>query len=161
LLKVLKKASFNIYKNSNKILISSQGYRDDLLKIGISNDRIFYWPQYHEEFYQPVKRDFNKTVELNPKKFNIIFTGNFGLGQGLLEFLMFINEYKIQIKNMEIVFNFLGDGKEKNNLISYINDKELKGVINIIPAKKPEEIPQYLANSEAALLLIKDNSIYE
>ena len=68
-----------IYKNCSKIFTTSESFKSSINKRGISIDKIEYWPQYAEDFYQPM------TAYHKPQNsiFNIVFAGNIGNAQGL------------------------------------------------------------------------------
>ena len=139
------------------ILISSEGYEEDLVKLGVDQSKIFYWPQYHEDFYKPVSVNFSLTPELNPNRFNFTFTGNIGRAQGLDAFLKFIREYQTKLIQLNCHFNFIGDGRGKIELLDFVASNKLNHLVTFIDAVPPVKIPQFLANSKIALLIIKDN----
>ncbi len=154
ILKFISNISKWIYKKTDKILISSEGYKEDLVKFGIQESNIIYWPQYHEDFYYPRETNYSLTPELDPSKFNFIFTGNLANGQGIELFLEFIREYIEKLKSLNINFTFLGDGIEKNRLIKLTTEYQLTSIVKFIGSKNPNEVPQYLSNSKGALLIL-------
>jgi glycosyltransferase involved in cell wall biosynthesis len=157
ILKYLGTISKCIYLRSDKILISSQGYESDLIKFGVDPSKIIYWPQYHEDFYKPLQPDYSRTPELNQNRFNITFTGNLGYAQGLFIFIEFIKEYKNKLTQIGCMFNFIGDGRAKIELKELVLHYHLENLVTFMDSMNSEQIPQYLANSKVALLIIKDN----
>jgi hypothetical protein len=157
ILKILGNISKKIYFKSDKILISSQGYEEDLVKLGVDQSKISYWPQYHEEFYKPVPVNLSLTPELNPNRFNFTFTGNIGHAQGLDAFLEFIKDYQSRLTQLKCHFNFIGDGRGKKDLQDVVVLNKINQFVTFIDAVPSVKIPQYLANSKVALLIIKDN----
>jgi hypothetical protein len=157
ILKILGNISKKIYFKSDKILISSQGYEEDLVNLGVDQSKISYWPQYHEDFYIPVPVNFSLTPELNPNRFNFTFTGNIGHAQGLDAFLEFIKEYQTRLTQLNCHFNFIGDGRGKKDLQDFVVLNKINQFVTFIDAVPSVKIPQYLANSKIALLIIKDN----
>jgi hypothetical protein len=158
ILKWITSISRRIYLKTDRILISSKGYQDDLVKMGIPSKKIYYWPQYHESFYRPLPKNFNKTPEIkDDTNFKVCFTGNLGYGQGILEFLDYINLYQNDLRKMGVIFYFIGDGRAKTETILTIHNYKLDNLITMIPRQPPEMIAQYLANCDIALLLIKNN----
>jgi hypothetical protein len=157
ILKLLTNWSTGIYKQSSKMLISSEGYRQDLLNLGITDSKIDYWPQYSEGFYQVEKEDDAKTPDLIKEQgyFYFGFTGNFGKAQGLLEFVDFIQKYKDELITRKVKFVFIGDGIIETKLRLRIEKNDLKSIIILLPTKPSKEIPYYLTKMDAALLLIK------
>jgi hypothetical protein len=157
ILKILGNISKKIYFKSDKILISSQGYEEDLVKLGVDQSKISYWPQYHEEFYKPVPVNLSLTPELNPNRFNFTFTGNIGHAQGLHAYLEFLKEYQTRLIQLKCHFNFVGDGRGKKDLQDFVALNKINQLVTFIDAVPSVRIPQYLANSKIALLIIKDN----
>lgn len=157
ILKLLGHISKNIYYKSDKILISSKGYEEDLIELGVDHSKISYWPQYHEDFYKPVPVNYSLTPELNPDRFNFTFTGNIGYAQGLDAFLEFIKDYQTRLTQLKCHFNFIGDGSGKKFLHDFVTLNKLNQIVTFIDTVPSINIPQYLSNSKIALLIIKDN----
>jgi hypothetical protein len=158
LIKLVASISRKIYLKTNRILISSQGYRSDLIKMGISSEKIFYWPQYHESFYRPLTKNFHLTPEIkDDSNFKLCFTGNFGYGQGIIEFLLYLQTYQNELRRLGTIFYFIGDGRAKSELQRFILDYGINDLAILIPRQTPEKITQYLANIDVALLLIKND----
>ena len=159
LLKFIKDWSVKIYKKSAKILISSEGYRQDLIDLGINDSKIHYWPQYSEDFYQAEKEDDTKALDLIKEKgfFYFGFTGNFGKAQGILEFIDFIHKFKNELLLRKVKFVLIGDGIEKTRINTLIDKYELISIITLLHSKPAKEIPYYLAKFDAALLLIRQH----
>jgi glycosyltransferase involved in cell wall biosynthesis len=154
LIKLISRISKWIYLNSDHILISSEAYKSNLINYGISDKKITYWPQHHEDFYFPRKPNFLLTPEIDEGKFNIIFTGNFGRGQGIGDLLNFVKEYNQKLINLSINFIFIGDGIENNILTKFVKDSQIDNLVKFIGSKDAELIPQYLANAQVALLIL-------
>jgi len=49
--------------------------------VGGERDKITYWPQYAEDLFKPLHKKI--FTGISQDFFNIIFTGNIGIGQGL------------------------------------------------------------------------------
>jgi hypothetical protein len=159
ILKLITSIITRIYLKTDLILISSLGYQDDLVKMGIPPKKICYWPQYHESFYRLLPKNFIKTPEIkNDRKFKFCFTGNLGYAQGILEFLGYLNAYQNELRNNGLIFYFIGDGRAKADVIKLINIYRINDLAIIIGHQPSEKIPQYLANCDLALLLIKNDN---
>ncbi len=52
-----------------------------LLERGVPRDKITYWPQYAEDLFKPLDKKI--VTGISQDFFNIIFTGNIGIAQGL------------------------------------------------------------------------------
>ena len=69
-----------LYKNSDKILISSKGFRKSIIEKGDYENKIIYFPNWAENSIT----DFNRAQDLGinlpefPSGFNFVFAGNVG-----------------------------------------------------------------------------------
>lgn len=157
LFKYIDKLVNYIYKNTDKILTSSESFKQDITKKGQPDEKVEFWPQYAEEFYN---NDKNKKVEIeDDNKFKIIFTGNIGYAQGLD---ILIGTAKIlKEKNENIVFYLVGNGRAKEELRSKIQENNIENIIKMIDQKPAEEIPSYISACDATLISLKSNNISE
>jgi lipopolysaccharide/colanic/teichoic acid biosynthesis glycosyltransferase len=154
----IEKISKNIYLNSTKILVSSPAFIDPLVNYGIIKQKITYWPQYYEEFYEPKIIEQSKAPEIPlDGKVNFTFTGNLGKAQGLEYFIDFLFLFRKEIFDLNIRFNFIGEGRGKFDLINKINDLKLGELVNFISSKSSNLIPYYLGNSDFTFLIIKND----
>ena len=72
-------------------------------------------------------------------------------------FLEFIKDYQKDLVGLNCNFNFIGDGRVKSQLKDYVIKHNLEKLVTFIDAIESIRIPQLLANSKVALLIIKDN----
>jgi len=71
-----------IYARCEKIFATSMSFVRSIEKRGVPSEKIEYLPQYAEDYYMPVPRNFVEDIPIDGS-FNIIFTGNIGNAQGL------------------------------------------------------------------------------
>ena len=157
LLKILGRISDYVYKNCDYIFVPSKGFIHFLTKRGIEEERIVYWPQYAEDFYVPLKKNIPGDSK---KSFNIIFTGNIGLAQGLEILPKTAEIIKNDYPNSKIKFNIVGDGRYKHNLIEEIERLGLEDMFEFTPYQPTEKIPELIAENDAGFLSLKDNPIF-
>lgn len=142
-----------IYRNCDLILAASKSFIPNIQKyLTDDEDKVQFWPQYSIVSKEdPIKNLFNK------QEFNIVFTGNIGKAQGL----DLVIEAAIRLKNTPIKWHLVGDGREEKVLKQLVHENNLDKTI-IFHGRKPEsKIPQYLANANAALLILKPDPVFE
>ena len=142
-----------IYKNCDLILTASKSFVPNIQKyLKKDKEKVIFWPQYS------IVSKEEKTKKLfNEKDFNIVFTGNIGKAQGL----DLVIEAAKQLKETPIKWQLVGDGREEDALKKAVHDNGLDDIV-IFHGRKPEsEIPQYLANGDAALLILKPDPVFE
>src|SRR5690606_3708154 len=113
-----------IYNNSKKVLIQSKGFREYILKQGIPDDKIIYYPNSTEALYKSIiPRDEIKMLVPNVP-FKIMFAGNIGEAQ---DFETIVEAARIvKSKNENIHFVILGDGRKKEYITDKVKEFDIK-----------------------------------
>jgi glycosyltransferase involved in cell wall biosynthesis len=88
----------------------------------------------------------------------VIFTGNIGQAQGL-DILPKTAE-KLKGSNAKIKFIIVGDGREKENLLIDIQNRDVEEYFTIIPRQPAEKIPELLSCCDAAFISFMDNPLF-
>lgn len=140
-----------IYKRCSKIFVTSQSFKETLEDRKVPVGKVIYWPQYAENFYQPVKK--NKMTDA----FTIVFTGNIGYAQGL-DILPKAAEL---LKGEKISFLMVGDGRYRAELEEEIIKRNVLEMFQFVGRVKGEEVPAYLAQADVALVSFKDSPLFE
>lgn len=142
-----------IYENCNLILTASKSFVPNVQNhLRNNKEKVIFWPQYAVISKEEKQIDF-----FNKDDFNIVFTGNIGKAQGL----DLVIEAAKQLKDTKIKWQMIGDGREEESLKQKVREYQLENTV-IFHGRKPEsEIPQYLANADAALLILKPNPVFE
>ena len=149
-----------IYKNCTKIFTTSQSFKKSINERQVPLEKITYWPQYAEEFYQPLKQieSNNLTKE---EKFNIVFAGNIGNAQGLDILPKTAKILKLKDNNTKVHFNIIGDGRYKNTLIKTVNDYNVGDMFNFIDKQPAEKIPEFMAVNDAAFICLTSSPLFK
>ena len=147
-----------IYQNVDCILTSSQSFIQKIQKRGIDKAKLVFWPQYAEDCYSPVMTPSENEIILG-KKLNITFAGNIGEAQGLG--ILPKVALELQSLNVPIRFNIIGEGRYKDTLVQEVSKLGVNKCFNFIGQKKPEEIPSYFANSDASLIILSQNELFD
>jgi len=142
-----------IYKYCDLILTASKSFVPNIQEhLKKNKNKVKFWPQY-----SIVKKENKKISLFDEQFFNIVFTGNIGEAQGLDLVIEAANE----LKNSNIRWQLVGDGRSENRLKQRVKDYGLENIV-VFHGRKPEnEIPQYLANADAALLILKPDPVFE
>lgn len=145
--KVFLRVSKRVYKNADKILVTSKSfcaYLNDLFDI--SYDKMLYLPQYAESQFLGVSEKRQENV------FNLLFAGNIGVAQSVHTI---IDAAKILI-NKNVVFHIVGDGIELDKM-----KKRAYGMKNVIfYGRKPmSDMPFYYQMADAMLVTLIDDPI--
>lgn len=115
--------------------------------------KVKYWPQYATVSKSPN----TDTSMYDETAFNLAFTGNIGQGQGLEKI---VESFKY-LKDENIVLNLFGDGRAKAELLKYVKDNSLAGVVKFHGSFPEGRIPAILNGADAALLCLNESPIFE
>jgi len=149
------KISKLIYETASKIAVSSNGFIDLLVKMHIDKKKIVHIPQFAPDCNQNYKNDL---IEINdPEAFTIIFAGNIGFAQGLE---IVLDAATITERNMPYInWILLGDGRAKRALELECKNRKIKN-IQFLNRVSPDEAEIKIKNADAALLILRDSSLY-
>jgi glycosyltransferase involved in cell wall biosynthesis len=148
-----------IYAKTDLILTSSQSFIEAISSRGVKSNKLEYWPQYAEDFYAPFK-GVNELESLIPSKssFNIIFTGNLGVAQGL-EILVDVAR-RLQEETIDVKFNMVGDGRFKARLIELVAQSKVENYFNFIDRQIPHDIPKLISLCDCGLIILNKNPLF-
>lgn len=149
-----------IYMNCTRIFTTSKSFKKSINERQVPIEKITYWPQYAEEFYQPIS---SKEITLNKNRetFNIVFAGNIGNAQGLDILPKTAKILKLKDINTKVRFNIIGDGRYKNTLIKTVNDYNVGDMFNFIDKQPAENIPKFMAVNDAAFICLTSSPLFK
>jgi len=149
-----------IYKRCDKIFTSSESFIQAIINRGTESNKLEFWPQYAEDYYQPIERFSVDVLEIPQDGiFNIIFTGNIGYAQGL-DILPKVVKILME-DNIRIRFNIVGDGRFNETLKSIVEKNMISDYFNFVDKQPPTRIPELLAVCDAAFLSLADNLLFD
>lgn len=146
-----------LYDQSYKILVQSKGFTDYINKQGVNLDKICYFPNSAESFYQVLTIP-NLYTEKFPKGFNLIFAGNIGEAQNfktLIEAAAIIKKKGIQIN-----WIIIGEGRMKMDIQRKIELLNLNDTFYFLGSYPADEMPLFFANANALIVSLKTSQIF-
>lgn len=147
----------NIYKACTEIFVTSPSFAKAICKRGISENKVHFWPQYAEEFYQPLDKSTVPQIG-DENKFKIVFTGNIGYAQGL-DILPKAARILKERNITDVQFVIVGDGRYREQLQKEIED--VKEMFLMIPKQPAEKIPEILAACDVAFLSFQNMELWK
>ena len=146
-----------IYKHSDKILVSSNGFIDSVEGKGISRDKIEFFPQWAEPLFKSIKSSKYLLGDIPKDSFKIMFAGNIGEAQDFSSIL----EAAKQLKNeQDIHWVILGGGRREKWVKSKIREYGIEKCFHLLGSFPLEKMPSFYANADAMLLSLKDEYIF-
>lgn len=154
-LQFFKNMVIRFYENSEKILITSNGFRKSILEKGDFADKLEYFPNWAEDAIS--EGDVNFLIPELPIGFKVMFAGNVGEAQDL-EAIM---EAALELKNQnEIKFIIVGDGRKMPYVQDFIQKNNLENTIQTVGRFPVEAMASFFAKADVMLVSLKDDKIF-
>lgn len=141
------------YRNSDKILVSSNGFSTNIQSKGDFGDKIIHMPNWAEDELQA---DANLPVPQLPPGFNVMFAGNIGEAQ---DFENVVEAAKLLRQDDKICFIIVGDGRKKEWVESQIKEHNLQDRIVLLGRYDIKYMPSFFRNADCLFLALKDDEI--
>ena len=110
-------------KNANKILCVTESIKKEIIKKGISENKVLLRPNGFTKKNQKNKK-LNKELKVKKNYINILFYGTIGLSQ---DFTIILKAAKYFEK--EVYFYIIGNGSQINQIINQIKTYKVKNII--------------------------------
>lgn len=147
------------YKKADLITGQTKGIVNNIVERGFSKDKVkLITNGVDVSFFNKANRDeeYRKSIGVDGK-FAICYAGIHGIAQGLevvIDAAERLKEYK------DIVFNFYGDGPEKQMLIERVKEKSLTNV-NFFPVQSKPNMPKIIASMDATVVPLKRLDLFK
>lgn len=145
-----------IYQNCNKILVTSPSFKKAVEERDVPINKVDYWPQYAEEFYQP-SNTLSPIVSADTR-FTVVFTGNVGTSQGLD--ILPRTAALLKSQAVQVRFLIVGNGRGMPLLRSAIESENVGEYFTFIPQQSPQIIPDILAHADAAFVSFANKPLF-
>ena len=147
-----------IYKNVDKILVSSKGFINSIVQKGINKDKLDFFPQWAEPIFKPIKKEhIINTNKINKKNFNVMFAGNIGEAQ---DFPSIIEAAKLLKKNKKIQWQILGTGSKLKWVEKKIVEFRLNKCFHLHGSYPIDQMSNFYAQADVMLFSLKDEEIF-
>lgn len=144
-----------IYNNSDKILISSKGFKESILAKGDYIEKLVYFPNWAEDTILNGSIDY--PIPNLPEGFKIIFTGNIGVAQdvnSIIETALILKE------KINIHFIFIGDGRNKEELENFVHKNNLNNTVHFLGRFPIDAMKTFFNQADVLLVSLKDELIF-
>ena len=155
--KVLKPIVKFIYKHSDKILVSSNGFIDSIQEKGVSRDKIEFFPQWAEPIFKPFKSSEYLLGDIPKDSFKIMFAGNIGEAQDFPSILEAAKQLKDE---KDVQWVILGGGRREKWVKTKIKENGLEDCFHLLGGFPLEKMPDFYANADVMLFSLKNEFIF-
>lgn len=147
-----------IYRGCDRVLVQSEAFIPSIEKLGVSRDRIAYFPNSAEDLYEPVTlpEDAPERASL-PHGFRVMFAGNIGAAQDFGTILGAAERLK---SYPDIHWLILGDGRMLPWVREQIEERGLGASVHLLGRYSVEAMPRYFSLADAMLVTLKKEPIF-
>lgn len=145
----------NMYGWLDKIVVLSEGFKRELCKRGVSQEKvevIYNWA-YETETSEDLSIQYSHENIFKAHLFNVVFAGNIGEGQGL-ETILDSAEMCLH-RNLDVGFILIGDGIRKKDIEDLVKIKKITNVF-FIPRLPLNEVDKYMLRADALIVHLKN-----
>lgn len=146
-----------IYAHSDKIYISSRGFAKKIKAMGVSEQKIKFWPQWAETFFSNINPVDKFCDEKIPTGFVVMFAGNIGSAQ---DFGTIVEAATLLKDKHHIQFAILGDGLMKKWAEKEVENRGLKNTFHFLGRKPLESMPYYYSRADVMLVSLTDTELF-
>lgn len=148
---VLNRITRWVYKNSQKILISSRRFIDSVNKKGDFSSKVVYFPNWSEDM---LLKESSCELPQMPDGFLIMIAGNMGGAQNLDAIVKVAQELK-DIE--EIKWIFVGDGSRRLWLETFVKENNLEKTVFCLGRHPYNMMPSFYSRANAMLVALNEN----
>jgi colanic acid biosynthesis glycosyl transferase WcaI len=147
-----------IYQECDIILCQSRAFAPSIHNLGGDPERIVYFPNSAEEFYQPVTLTAEAPERaLIPPGFCLMFAGNIGAAQDFGTILAALERLRDYPDIHLVVF---GDGRMRPWVESQVAERGLGGQVHLLGRYPPQAMPGFFSLASALLVTLKREPIF-
>lgn len=138
-----------IYHNSTKVLISSKGFANLILKQGLEfKDKLVYFPNWSDDVLQQPEQSIPKL----PQGYKIMMAGNLGSAQTIKA----VMDATLLLKNeKEVKWIFIGDGSEKGYIDEFIAKHHLEDIVFALGRFPANCMGSFYRQADAMLITLR------
>jgi len=147
-----------IYRRCDKILITSQSYKNSIEFHGGARENILYFPQSAEAIFQPfAEKQAVAALDSIPKGFWVMFAGNIGAAQDFETIIAAAEKLK---SYGNIHWIIVGEGRMRVWAEAQVTTHGLNNNVHFLGRHPLERMPEFFSHADALLVTLKKEPIF-
>lgn len=148
----------SIYKASDKILISSEGFESSITEKGVNEKKLAYMPNWAESIFEDSALvEAQKYSSVIPKGFIVMFAGNIGEAQ---DFDSILKAAELTRNLKDIKWVIIGDGRKRDEVMKEIDTRGLGESVFLLGRYPLSEMPSFFVHAHIMLFSLKDEKVF-
>lgn len=138
-----------VYNNASRILISSKGFEELILKQGKEyKDKLIYFPNWSDDTLSQPDKDIPKL----PSGFKLLMAGNLGSAQTIKA----VMDAALLLKDRsDIKWIFVGDGSEKPYIDNFVKEHRLENTVYALGRFPADYMGSFFRSADAMLITLR------
>jgi glycosyltransferase involved in cell wall biosynthesis len=160
IVKLLNKLVSFIYRNSNKILISSRAFKPSVMNRGIDEKNIIYFPNWAEDVFidSEVTAIDLSSYGVDESALKIMYAGNIGEAQDPENILKAIE--LVSKSGYPVNWLFVGEGRKFEWMKNSMERMNLKQQVYFLGQHPVEQMPSFFRAADVMFLSLKNQKIF-
>jgi colanic acid biosynthesis glycosyl transferase WcaI len=149
-----------LYKRADIVLVQSEAFRSKLEAMGVSSDRIVFFPNTAAEGFAPLSRDeveSNIAALLPPSSLRLMFAGNVGESQNLDIIVEAARRLRSKINAQWVI---VGSGRDLQRLQNLTKVAGVSDIVFFTGRHPMKNMPSFYALADAMIISLKDTEIF-
>jgi glycosyltransferase involved in cell wall biosynthesis len=147
-----------IYKQCDRLLLSSPGFKQSIQSFHVPDRKIGYLPNWAEDFFKPCSRSEPFEHErLLPDGFKVVFAGNVGEAQ---DFSAIIDAAEKLRQMKDIKWIVLGNGRCGEWARNEVEKRGLSETVHFLGRFATATMPSFYCRSDVMLMVLKKSLIF-
>lgn len=141
-----------IYGGCARVLVQSEAFIEPVARLGVSKDRILYFPNSAEEIYQPLPAQMQWDGPALPDGFRVMFAGNIGTAQS---FETILSAAEMLRADPGIHWIIVGSGRLFHWLETEIEHRKLQNCVHLAGSFPLETMSAWFAQADVMLVSLR------
>ena len=159
LIKALEALELAVYRAADLVIVVSDGFRDDLVRRGVSPVRVHVVPNGVDLDRFPRTEAATEAVRrrlgARPEDTLVLYVGAHGISHGLAS----VAGAAAKLQEEPVHFAFVGEGAAKGQLHARVAELGLDNV-TLLPGVRRDEVPALLAAADICLVPLRDVPLF-
>lgn len=156
-LAAVRRLARRIYRGSDRVLVSSEGFLRPVSELAGGEARVRYFPQSAEPFYRPLSPHQTEGVPPLPSGFRVMVAGNIGTSQ---DFPTLLAAAELLRGEGDIHWIVVGDGRMRGWVEEQVRQRGLQSVVHLMGRHPAERMPHFFAHADVLLASLRRAPVY-
>ncbi len=151
---LLKNLEKYLYKNTNQIIVTSEGYINHIKSFNLMNDPVVILNGLDDKFLSLITKKKDKYIPKSENSIRVLYVGNIGIAQNLITLV----KASTILNSRKFSFDLIGSGSQIDEIKNLIKVNKINN-INIIPPMNRNQLVEHYLSCDLLYLQL-NSSVY-